>query len=172
MTKAEYIERYGLERYERRKTQNAAWNRKRYQNDPEFRESEKVRTHANQKVRYNNNSEFRESEKARMKERYNNDPEYRKRLHEQVRVRRQASYVEYSRIDLVENYELAANDNFKGWHIHHKLEIHDDYINSTEHLKLMNLYYNRPPAELIWLSHSEHARIHGKARRRHKCKSY
>lgn len=176
MTKAEYIERYGLERYERRKTQNAAWNRKRYQNDPEFRESEKVRTHTNQKERWSNNLEYRESmntrNKARNKARYHNDPEYRKRLNRQNSARIQVSYVEDDRIDLIENYELAAKDNFEGWHIHHRMEIYDDYINSKKHLKMMNLYYNRPPAELIWLRHSEHTRIHGKARRRNKCKSY
>lgn len=86
--------------------------------------------------------------------------------YEQYKVRRnaykKARYVENGRIDLIENYELALADNFKGWQIHHRLEIRDDYINSIKHLKLMNLYYNRPPEELIWLRHSEHVRIHFK----------
>lgn len=164
MTKAELIKRHGLEWYEqykaRHNTQCKARKKELYQNDPEYRESIKARNRA----RYQNNSEFRKScnerHRAHNRARYQNDPEYRKRLCEQTRVRIQASYVEYSRIDLIENYELALADNFKDWDIHHRLEIHEDYINSTKHMKLMNLYYNRPPAELIWLRHSEHSRIH------------
>lgn len=69
---------------------------------------------------------------------------------------------EYCRVDIskIENYDKAINDNTQIWHIHHRLEIRDDYINSKEDLIMMNLYYNRPANELIFLTHSEHIRIH------------
>lgn len=147
MTKAEYIERYGLERYEQLKVQSNARCKERYMSDPVFRKSRNERNN------------------ARKKERYWNDPEFRKFQSAQDRVYKQASYVEGGRIDLIENYDIAMKDNLDGWDIHHKLEIHDDYINSLKHMKLMNLYYNRPPAELIWLRNSDHKRLHAKSRR-------
>lgn len=62
----------------------------------------------------------------------------------------------------IENYEKAINDDSQMWHCHHRLEIHEDYTNSVKHLKMMNLYYNRPPEELIFLTNSEHMRLHAK----------
>ena len=63
-------------------------------------------------------------------------------------------------ISKIENYEQAMNDKNETWHCHHKLEIHEDYRNSMNELKLMNLYYNRPASELIFLTKSEHRRLH------------
>lgn len=63
-------------------------------------------------------------------------------------------------ISKIENYDKALADNFKGWVCHHRLEIHEDYQNSYKEMKLMNLYYNRPPEELIFLRTEEHLRIH------------
>ena len=63
-------------------------------------------------------------------------------------------------ISLVENYKQASEDNFDGWHCHHKLEIGEGYINSVEDLKMMNLYFNRPANELIFLKTKEHLEIH------------
>lgn len=70
------------------------------------------------------------------------------------------SYVKDGRIDLIENYERAKADNFKGWCIHHKFEIHDDYRNSRNELIMMKLYYDRPPEELIWLTIKDHMKLH------------
>lgn len=71
-------------------------------------------------------------------------------------------YIKYCiNYEQIENYDLAKADNFKGWECHHKLEIHDDYTNTVNDLKLMNLYYNRPPEELIFLTTEEHHRLHG-----------
>lgn len=61
---------------------------------------------------------------------------------------------------LIENYEQAINDNDNIWFCHHKLELGDGYVNSIKDLKLMNLYYNRPACELIFLTNSEHQRLH------------
>lgn len=60
----------------------------------------------------------------------------------------------------IENYEQAINDS-ETWECHHKLEIREDYLNSCEELKSMNLYYNRPPEELIFLTVKEHRKVHG-----------
>jgi len=164
------IERYGLERYEQHKARMIARCKELYRNDPEFREYMNARCNVRNKARYHNDSEFRESEKARCKarnkDRYHNDSEFREFHKARTSAYSKARYVEDGRIDLIESYELAKADNFEGWDIHHRLEIHDDYINSMKHLKLMNLYYNRPPSELIWLREIDHRRIHAKVRRR------
>lgn len=146
---------------EYRESRNAR-NRERYLNDPEFRESRK----AYEKAYYHNNSEYRESKKAYEKTRCHDDPEYReyKRIARKLRYYRnnQKKVVKGGHVELIENYELAKHDNFEGWLIHHKLGIGKDYRNSREDLKLMNLYYNRPPEELIWLTSQEHINIHNK----------
>lgn len=61
----------------------------------------------------------------------------------------------------IENYELAIADNSQIWECHHKLEIGQDYLNSCDELKMMNLYYNRPAEELIFLTVKEHRKVHG-----------
>lgn len=67
---------------------------------------------------------------------------------------------------LIENYELAKADNFKGWHIHHRLELtlNGEFAHTPDELKRMGMYYNRPYFELIFLTKSEHQRIHAKGR--------
>lgn len=60
----------------------------------------------------------------------------------------------------IENYDKAIADTQHVWICHHKLEIRDDYNNSMNDLKLMNLYYNRPANELILLTRSEHNKVH------------
>lgn len=65
-------------------------------------------------------------------------------------------------ISKIENYNEALADNEITWDCHHKLEIHEDYNNSKADLIMMNLYYNRPACELIFLPRSEHRRIHNK----------
>lgn len=179
MKKAELIERYGTEWYEQHLARRRATWKFRYYNDSEYRESHKKRnnayyqndldyresckTHnkARYKDRYQNDSEYQEYEKARSKERYHNDSVYRESMKSYYKVR----YVKDGQIDLIENYESANADNFDGWDIHHRLELHPDYsVRFTRNsLIKLDLYYNRPPSELIWLKHSEHMRMHGKA---------
>ena len=65
----------------------------------------------------------------------------------------------------IENYDKAKADNFIGWSCHHKLEIHSDYKNSMLDLIMMNLYYNRPPEELIFIKTTEHRIMHNKVRK-------
>lgn len=62
----------------------------------------------------------------------------------------------------IENYELAKADNFKGWHCHHRLELtlDNEYAHSKEDLIRLNMYYNRPYFELIFLPNNEHHKLH------------
>ena len=63
-------------------------------------------------------------------------------------------------ISLIENYQEAINDTTQTWHCHHRLEIE---LNKSENeLNNMNLYYNRPASELIFLRKSDHMSLHQK----------
>ena len=59
---------------------------------------------------------------------------------------------------LIENYELAINDTTQTWHCHHRRES----IYSAKDLIEIGEYWKRPAAELIFLTHSEHRRLHAK----------
>ena len=58
----------------------------------------------------------------------------------------------------IENYENAINDNTQTWHCHHKKEIEEG--KTPRQLKHEGLYYNRPPQEFIFLTKSEHKKLH------------
>ena len=62
----------------------------------------------------------------------------------------------------IENYELAKADRFKGWTIHHRLELTLDgeYAHSRDELKRMDMYFNRPYFELIYMKNSDHSKLH------------
>ena len=70
----------------------------------------------------------------------------------------------------IENYEKALADDFKGWHCHHRLETHTPDGKRREvdigykELKALNMYYNRPAEELIFLPSSEHKQLHNKGK--------
>lgn len=59
---------------------------------------------------------------------------------------------------LIENYDKAINDKINHWDCHHRLET--ELNMSVKELKEKDLYYNRPASEFIFLTHSEHAKIH------------
>ena len=66
-------------------------------------------------------------------------------------------------ISKIENYELAKRDNFRGWVIHHRLELVETgaVADSTrQDLMARGIYYNRPASELIYLTKSEHQKLH------------
>ena len=68
-------------------------------------------------------------------------------------------------INLIENYYLAVNSD-EQWDCHHRNEIMDDGTqHSVKWLIDNNLYYHRPACELIFLTHSEHRRLHQKGKR-------
>ena len=66
----------------------------------------------------------------------------------------------------IENYCKALKDNFKGWNCHHRLETHNSdgerrLVDITrKELIALNMYYNRPADELIFLAKSEHKSLH------------
>lgn len=70
----------------------------------------------------------------------------------------------YCRDDLskIENYDKAIADTTQTWHLHHRLELTLDgeFALTPEQLKMHDMYYNRPYYELIFLTPSEHQRLH------------
>ena len=76
-------------------------------------------------------------------------------------------------VEKIEGFEKAKLDNFKGWHCHHRLETHNSdgqerpvFITSKE-LKALGMYYNRPPEELIFMTSSDHLKLHNSGNHNH-----
>jgi hypothetical protein len=73
-------------------------------------------------------------------------------------------------VSLIENYELAKADNFKGWDCHHRLETHNfDGTRrkrdlSKEDLLALDMYLCRPANELIFMRSKNHREMHNKGR--------
>lgn len=65
----------------------------------------------------------------------------------------------------IENYAEALADT-QTWECHHRLELTKDgkFAYSKEALIKKGWYYNRPISELIFLTESEHKKMHGKGR--------
>ena len=63
---------------------------------------------------------------------------------------------------LIENYDKAINDNTQMWVLHHRLELTLDgeYAHSREELIRLGMYYHRPYYELIFLTKSDHQKLH------------
>lgn len=65
----------------------------------------------------------------------------------------------------IENYEKALADNFVGWDCHHRLETHTsdgkrrDVDITVAELQALDMYYNRPASELIFLRKGEHTSL-------------
>lgn len=70
--------------------------------------------------------------------------------------------------ELIENYEDAMSDTNETWQCHHRLETHfsDGTLRpkgctlTAQELKALNMYFNRPPEELIFLRKSDHNALH------------
>ena len=66
----------------------------------------------------------------------------------------------------IENYQKAKADDFKNWEVHHRLETHTSdgerrLVDITRReLIALDMYYNRPSSELIFLATSEHRSLH------------
>ena len=69
-------------------------------------------------------------------------------------------------ISLIENYQQAVADQTKMWDIHHRRECDSEgrTLFTKKQLKDMNLYYNRPAAELIFVTRSTHWKLHRELR--------
>lgn len=68
---------------------------------------------------------------------------------------------------LIENYELAKADKFKGWVLHHRLEfdLEGNEIHTPKSLKKLKMYYKRPYFELIYMTRHDHQILHNKAKK-------
>lgn len=62
----------------------------------------------------------------------------------------------------IENYDLAMADTSQTWEIHHRR----GEFTSREDLIKKRLYYGRPSEELIFLTRSEHQKLHKKGKKR------
>ena len=69
-------------------------------------------------------------------------------------------------ISLIENYHQAIADEEKMWDIHHRRECDENgrTLFTKKQLIEMNLYYNRPAAELIFVTKSMHWKLHRELR--------
>lgn len=65
-------------------------------------------------------------------------------------------------ISLIKNYEQAIADETQTWECHHILELTLDgeFAHTKEELKRLGMYYHRPANELIFLTRSEHMKLH------------
>ena len=57
----------------------------------------------------------------------------------------------------IENYDTAIKSPLR-YDLHHRREISEN--KSASDLIAENLYYGRPPEELVFLEHGEHCRLH------------
>lgn len=61
----------------------------------------------------------------------------------------------------IKNYEKAIADDSQTWCIHHIYELKCPVRKySMPELKAMGMYYNRPPEELVFMTISEHHKLH------------
>lgn len=66
----------------------------------------------------------------------------------------------------IENYEKAIADKNKIWVCHHRLETHNSDGEkrlvelSPEELQALGMYFNRPANELIFMTPTEHKKLH------------
>ena len=64
-------------------------------------------------------------------------------------------------LDQIENYKQAEADGFKGWCMHHRLEIQPDGTRvSAKELIDQNLYFHRPASDLVFMKVGEHRSLH------------
>lgn len=71
----------------------------------------------------------------------------------------------------IENYEKAINDNTQTYVCHHRLETHTSDGErrkvdiSKEELIALGMYYSRPVEELIFMTKSDHTKLHNEHRK-------
>lgn len=138
----------------------------------ELKEKQKTYNEAHKeeaKAYYEEHKQERKEYSKKYMKSYNDDhknehKEYYKTYNESHREHKLRKYC--INIEQVENYELAKADNFINWDIHHRLETHNsdgerrlvDLM--ADELKALDMYYNRPASELIFLKHKEHIQLH------------
>ena len=65
-------------------------------------------------------------------------------------------------ISLIENYHQAISDKERMWDIHHRSECDENgrTLFTSKQLIEMNLYFNRPASELVFVTRSMHWKLH------------
>ena len=65
-------------------------------------------------------------------------------------------------ISLIENYQTAISDQTKTWDVHHRKESDSEgrTLFTKKQLIEMNLYFNRPAQELIFVTRAMHLKLH------------
>lgn len=65
-------------------------------------------------------------------------------------------------ITLIENYDKAIEDTTQTWVCHHRLELtlEGEHAHSVQDLIRLDMYYHRPYFELIFLTKSDHYKLH------------
>lgn len=110
--------------------------------------------------------EYREKHKVQIKKYKDENKEHNYAVAKIWRQEKGFCYCKVEEQEFVENYEKAKADNFKGWDRHHRLETHNSDGEkrlvplSVAELKALDMYYNRPANELIWLTKKEHKALH------------
>ena len=148
MTKAEMIKRYGIEWYNDFKERCKENNKKRYKNDPEYRDYQISYQNEYHKVRCKNDPEYRDYyvkySKEYQKERYKNDPEYRDYFKEYRRTELNSKGKTKMSIRAKSNYILfdqRHHTKIKDYEIHHCFGYED-------------------PSKFIYIPKSLHNKIH------------
>lgn len=69
-------------------------------------------------------------------------------------------------IALIENYQEAISDEERIWDIHHRRECDENgkTLFTKKQLKEMNLYFNRPASELMFVTRAMHWKLHREMR--------
>ena len=161
MNKKEYIEKYGEEAYQRQlecKKQYKKQHREELlQYNKQYREQ-----HREELLQYN--KQYYQQHIDETKQYYQQHIEEYKQWSRKNRC--MFAFCIPEEWEQIENYQFAKKDNFDGWCIHHRLETHNSdgqrrLVNlSREELKALDMYYNRPANELIFLTNSEHTSLH------------
>lgn len=125
MTKAEYIKRYGIERYEEYKKQCMY----RYNNDSEFRKYKITRTGQHNKDKYKNNVEYHNHINEYCKEFQRNDLNINDKT--KMSIRQQSRWILFNK---------RKHTKLKGYEIHHCFGYEDPakfiYIPKSLHTKI------------------------------------
>lgn len=70
----------------------------------------------------------------------------------------------YCKDDLskIENFDKSSANNFVGWQVHHRLEtnLEGEVVVTADTLKRLGMYFDRPYFELIFLTVSDHRKLH------------
>lgn len=160
MKKAEYIERYGEE----------AWKKYLEKCKQYYQQHREDKKKYCKQYKKQHREECKQYQKGYQKEYYKQHREDKKEYSRKNRC--MFAFCISEEVEQIENYELAKADNFKGWDIHHRLETHNSdgekrLVNlSRDELKSLDMYYNRPASELIFLTKSEHTKLHRKKNNR------